>query len=48
VLGENGLEVIANAPSEFAVMIRETFQDLGRGGGCGGADSRPITITVSW
>jgi tripartite-type tricarboxylate transporter receptor subunit TctC len=23
VLGENGLEVIANAPSEFAVMIRE-------------------------
>jgi tripartite-type tricarboxylate transporter receptor subunit TctC len=23
VLGENGLEVIANSPSEFAVMIRE-------------------------
>jgi hypothetical protein len=23
VLGENGLEVIANKPAEFAVMIRE-------------------------
>ena len=50
VLGKSGLEVIANQPSEFAVMIRAGCEDLGRGRGDGGPAETAIKPcrTAGW